>query len=65
MMRTRIFLDSIPDNRATDVVAVVVTDPWGLVSGRWARLACERHLRYLERQGTEGFPQRKGRRIAR
>lgn len=26
------------------------------VAGRWVRLACERHLRDLERQGTDEFP---------
>ena len=49
--------------RATDYARAVVRGD--IVSGRWARLACERHLRDLERQGTEGFPQHKGRRIAR
>src|SRR5690606_12496950 len=27
-----------------------------IVAGRWVRLACERHLRDLERQGTDEFP---------
>ncbi len=27
-----------------------------IVAGKWVRLACQRHLDDLERQGTEGFP---------
>src|SRR5690606_4899809 len=27
-----------------------------VIAGRWVRLACERHLRDLERQGTNDFP---------
>src|SRR5690606_1060987 len=27
-----------------------------IVAGRWVRLACERHLRDLERAGTDEFP---------
>lgn len=40
--------------RATDYARAVVAGD--IVSGRWARLACERHLRDLERQESEGFP---------
>lgn len=49
--------------RASTAVAVDATTEYAravvegrILAGRWVRLACERHLRDLERQGTDQFP---------
>src|SRR5690606_33275936 len=38
----------------TDYARAVINGD--ILAGRWVKLACERHLRDLERQGTDQFP---------
>ena len=38
----------------TDYARAVINGD--ILAGRWVKLACERHLRDLERQGMDGFP---------
>ncbi|HEY3363945.1 MAG TPA: terminase TerL endonuclease subunit [Symbiobacteriaceae bacterium] len=45
----------MPDLDATTQYALDVAEG-RIIAGNWVRLACERHLRDIDRQGTDGFP---------